>query len=202
MKIQNTIHISLLEQYEDNKPPSQRQEPPPPIIIKGEPEYELEEILDSGIHHRRLQYRAKWTCYSPEHHKAWYPASNFENEVKAKHRFHERYPEKPSPDRHYEGRQRIDLSMSITTNISSRNPTHLSTHKPGLLSYEKPHTIQVPRCGNELDGMHRRCIPNRPNRQGKHLLSSTLRTKQVASWSLRMGTNMQDITTGDWTLGV
>jgi len=38
MKIHNTIHISLLEPYENDKLLSQRQEPPPPIIIEGEPE--------------------------------------------------------------------------------------------------------------------------------------------------------------------
>jgi len=202
MKIHNTIHISLLEPYENNKLPSQRQEPPPPIIIEGEPEYKLEEIVDASLYYRKLQYRAKWTGYSPEHDKVLYPASNFENAVNAKQRFHERYPEKPSQDRHHEGRQRMDLNTSIMTNISSRNTTHLSTNKPRLLSYEKPHTIQVSRCGNELDSVHRRCMPNTQNRQGKHLLSTTPTTKQVACWALRMGTNMRNTTANDGTLGV
>jgi len=96
----------------------------------------------------------------------------------------------------------MDLSTSITTNIGSRNTTQLSANKPGLLSYEKPYTIQVSRCGNELDGMHRRCMPNTPNRQGKHLLSITPTTTQVACWSLRMGTSMRNTTTKDGTLRV
>ena len=79
MTIHNTFHISLLEPYEDNKFPSQIQIPPPPIEIDGEPEYELEEIIDSRLHRDKLQYRAKWTGYSPEHDKTWYPAENFEN---------------------------------------------------------------------------------------------------------------------------
>jgi len=49
MKIHNTIHISLLEPYENNKLLSQRQEPPPPIISKDEPQYELEEIVDARL---------------------------------------------------------------------------------------------------------------------------------------------------------
>jgi len=202
MKIHNTIHISLLEPYENNKLPSQRQEPPPPIIIEGEPEYELEEIVDARLYYGKLQYRAKWTGYSPEHDKVWYPAANFENAVNAKRRFHERYPEKPSQDRHHEGRQRVDLSTSVTTNIGSRNTTHLSANKLGLLSYEKPHTIQVSRCGDELDGMHRRRMPDTQDRQGKYLLSTTPTTQQVACWSLRMGTNLRNTTTDDRTLGV
>jgi len=202
MKIHNTIHISLLEPYNDNKLPSLRQEPPPPIIIEGEPEYELEEIVDARLYHGKLQYRAKWTRYSPEHDRVWYPASNFENTVHAKQRFHERYPEKPSQDRYHEGRQRMDLSTSVTTNISSRDTTHLPTNKPGLLPYEMPHTIQVPWSGNELDGVHRRCMPNTQDGQGMHLLSTTSTTKQVACWSLRIGTDMRNTTTDNGNLRV
>ena len=73
MRIQNTFRISLLELYHDNKFSSQRTEPPPPIIIEGEPEYELEQIIDSRLHYRKLRYRAKWTGYPPEHDKVWYP---------------------------------------------------------------------------------------------------------------------------------
>ena len=95
MRIHNTFHISLLEPYEDNKFPSQVQAPPPPILIEGEDEYELDEIIDSRLHYNKLQYRAKWTGYPPEHDKVWYPASNFEHAIDAIKRFHHRYPQKP-----------------------------------------------------------------------------------------------------------
>ena len=55
MKIHNTFHLSLLEPYEDNKFPSQIQTPPPPIEIDGEPEYELEEIIDFRLYSNKLQ---------------------------------------------------------------------------------------------------------------------------------------------------
>jgi len=96
----------------------------------------------------------------------------------------------------------MDLNTSITTDIRPRNTTHLPANKPGLLSHEKPHTIQVSRCGNELNGMYRRYMPNTQNRQGEHLLSSTPKTKQITCWSLRMGTNTRNTTTKDGTLGV
>ena len=98
MKIHNTFHISLLEPYNDNKFSSQRKQPPPPIIIEGEPEYELEEIIDSRLYYGKLQYRAKWTGYSPEHDKTWYPYENFENADLARKQFHQRYPNKPHPN--------------------------------------------------------------------------------------------------------
>ena len=95
MTIHNTFHISLLEPYKDNKFPSQIQTPLPPIEIDGEPEYKLEEILDSRLHRNKLQYRATWTGYSPEHDITWYPAENFENASIAIEQFHSWYPRNP-----------------------------------------------------------------------------------------------------------
>jgi len=66
--------------------------------ISGVPEYELAEIVDSRLHYNKLEYRAKWTGYSPEHDKTWYPADNFENAHLAKRNFHSRYPNKPHLD--------------------------------------------------------------------------------------------------------
>jgi len=73
MAIYNTFHVSLLEPFQANRFPSQIKEPPPPIQIEGGDEYELDEIIDSRLHYNKLQYRAKWKGYSPEHDKVWYP---------------------------------------------------------------------------------------------------------------------------------
>jgi len=56
MRIHNIFHISLLELYHNNMLPSQRTQPPAPILIAGEPEYELELIIDSRLHYGKLQY--------------------------------------------------------------------------------------------------------------------------------------------------
>ena len=94
MTMHNTFLIALLEHYEDNKFPSQIQTSPLPIQIEGEAEYELKEIIDSRLHRDKLRYHAKWTRYSPEHHKTLYPAENFENANIAIAHFHSRYPRK------------------------------------------------------------------------------------------------------------
>jgi len=96
MRIHNTFHISLLELYQDDKFSSQRAQPPAPIIMEGDPEYELEQIIDSRLHYGKLQYRAKWTGYPAEQYRVWYPYENFENADIAKQRFHQEYPGKPS----------------------------------------------------------------------------------------------------------
>ena len=59
MTIHHTFHLPLLAPYEDNQFPSQIQTPPPPIKIEREPEFELEDIIDSRLHRNKLQYRIK-----------------------------------------------------------------------------------------------------------------------------------------------
>jgi hypothetical protein len=41
---------------------------PHPEIVDGEPEYELEAVLDSQIHQRKLQYLVAWKGYGYEEH--------------------------------------------------------------------------------------------------------------------------------------
>ena len=43
------------------------QAPPPSIIIDGEEEWEVEEILNSRWHRRRFQFLVKWKGFSREH---------------------------------------------------------------------------------------------------------------------------------------
>jgi len=77
------------------------------------------------------------------------------------------------------------------------------TNKPTILSTRQPTTTcQGLKTRNELDGLHRRCMPNTLEGQGRCLLSATLTTKQVTCGSLRMGTNLRNTTTNDRTLRV
>jgi len=169
MRIHNTFHISLLELYNDNKLPSQRSEPPPPIILEGEPEYELEEIIDSRLHYNKLKYRAKWTGYLPEHDKTWYPADNFENASLAKRNFHSCYPSKPHLDQTRGTRERrharlriADTGRSPSTPTEDTNPSgELGNHdrltgddadKPAI-----PLTNGLGRSGTNAKGT--RCTP-------------------------------------------
>jgi len=135
MRIHNTFHISLLELYNDNKFPSPRSEPPPPIIIEGELEYELEEIIDSRLHYNKLQYRAKWTGYSPEHDKTWYPADNFKNADLTKRNFHSHYPNKPHLDQTRGTGERRHARLRIADTEPGRSPSAPTkdTNPPGEL---------------------------------------------------------------------
>lgn len=52
MKIHPVFHVVLLEPYKQSDIPGRTRPPPPPIKIKGEIEYEVEEILNSKIDKR------------------------------------------------------------------------------------------------------------------------------------------------------
>ena len=67
--------------------------------MEEEDKYELDQIIDSQLVYNKLQYRAKWKVYLPEHDKGWYPAENFNNAPLSVRKFHQRYPDKPGLDR-------------------------------------------------------------------------------------------------------
>jgi len=66
-----------------------------PIVVDGEEEWEVEEILDSHWHWRRFQFQVKWKSFSREHN-SWEAASN----VKAPDLVAEYYWKHPAAPRH------------------------------------------------------------------------------------------------------
>jgi len=136
MAIHNTFHISRLEAYQDNRIPSQIKDPPPPIQIEGEDEYELDEIIDSRLHYNKLQYRAKWKGYSPEHDKVWYPAEKLNNAEHTVQRFHRRYPRKPGVDTRHDQQIVLRTSPRRQTRTTLK---HARKRRPADRSQGYPH---------------------------------------------------------------
>jgi transposase InsO family protein len=79
---------------EDDPFPGRHQDPPPdPILVDGEEQYEVEQILDSRIRYRRLEYLVKWKGYD-DGHNSWEPHYNVHApDVVAD--FHHRHPGAP-----------------------------------------------------------------------------------------------------------
>ncbi len=61
--------------------------------VDNEMEYEVEEILDSHIKNRRLEYLIHWQGYSIDE-RTWELSSNVTNALKKVKEFHQRYPMK------------------------------------------------------------------------------------------------------------
>ena len=75
------------------EPPEGRKEKrPPPVIVSGEKEYEVEEILNHRKRGKGYQYRIKWKDY-PLNERTWEPARNLTNakrlldQYRAEHNF-------------------------------------------------------------------------------------------------------------------
>jgi len=66
---------------------------PLPIVIDGEPEWEIEEILNSRWHQRRFQYLIKWKGYGREHN-SWESASEV-SALELTAEFHCKHPGAP-----------------------------------------------------------------------------------------------------------
>ncbi len=71
--IHPVFHVSLLEPYV--RRPGEEHPEPPLLVVKGEPEYEVEEILDSKWRGRRLVYKVRWKEYSDVYDE-WVPVDN------------------------------------------------------------------------------------------------------------------------------
>jgi hypothetical protein len=59
MDIHPVFHVSLLDPVHQDPLPGQVIPAPEPVIVEGEPEYEVEEVLDSRIFRHQLQYLIK-----------------------------------------------------------------------------------------------------------------------------------------------
>lgn len=74
--------------------PGQIPDAPLPTEILGELEEDVDEILDSRIYYRKLQYKARWTGAVDND---WYAATLFKQAPLKLMDYHARYPDEPGP---------------------------------------------------------------------------------------------------------
>jgi hypothetical protein len=67
--------------------------PPPPVLVEGEQEWEVEEVMDSRLFRGKLQYLVRWKGYGIEE-ASWEPRTNVHApQLTAK--FHKEHPGAP-----------------------------------------------------------------------------------------------------------
>ena len=96
------FHVSMLEPSVPNTISNCSEPPPAPVVIDGEPEYEVTEILDSKIDRRwrpcNLLYLVRWSGYEgTDKETSWLLATELGNASEIVAEFHTRYPSKPGP---------------------------------------------------------------------------------------------------------
>ncbi|MBW0474843.1 hypothetical protein O181_014558 [Austropuccinia psidii MF-1] len=96
--IHAVFHISPLEPVKTATIANRHKEPPPPIIIEGEEEWEISQILDSKLKRGKLSYLVEWRGFSqhPEG-SIWEPAESRKHFPELVKKFYSLHPDKPGP---------------------------------------------------------------------------------------------------------
>ena len=97
MHIHPVFHGWLLRKDEQDPLDGQQNDPPGPIVLGEEPEWEVDDILQSRYHYHRLQYRVNWSGWP--HDRTWYYAdgNEFENAQGVVDAYHEAQPNAAGP---------------------------------------------------------------------------------------------------------
>lgn len=95
IKRHSVVHVSEIEPALDDPLLGQKRPPPPPMVmVDGEEEWEVEEVLDSPKRYGSLQYKVKWLG---DEETTWQPGEDLENAQDLVNLFHQCYPRKPRP---------------------------------------------------------------------------------------------------------
>ena len=96
--IHPVFHVSLLEPAPTDDVPGRRQPPPEPVILQGEEEWDVRQILDSKFERGKLQYLVEWEGFDDDEHerRTWQPAENLDGAQELVTSFHASHPNKPS----------------------------------------------------------------------------------------------------------
>ena len=95
-RLHPVFHVDKLYPWRGNHINREIPVPPQPIYLEeeDEAEYEVEEVLDSRIRWKRMEYLVKWKGYDASHN-SWEPAPNLEHAPKAVQHFHKKHPRAP-----------------------------------------------------------------------------------------------------------
>ena len=89
-KIHNVFHTTLLTPYKETTLNGNQNQEPTPELVDGQPEWEVEQILQVRQHRCQVQYLIRWKGFS-EAHDSWKLATNIHTEELIQE-FYKRHP--------------------------------------------------------------------------------------------------------------
>lgn len=97
-RLHPVFHVDKLYPWKGNSINGEIPTPPEPVYLEDEdePEYEVEEILDSRVRWKKLEYLVKWKGYNAGHN-SWEPAANLSRAPKIVRAFHKKHPTAAKP---------------------------------------------------------------------------------------------------------
>ena len=117
------FHVSKLEPYRED-PDNPNFPSPPPDVVEGEPEWEVEKVLDAKFAYNRLLFLVKWKGW-PESENSWEPEKHLENAQDVVQQFYRDHPGAP---------QR--LPSGKTTGSSLTKKTRRKRKRIGLMEFQ------------------------------------------------------------------
>ena len=74
IRIHPVFHVDLLTRYRETDEHSLNYKKPSPEIVEGEPEWEVEKIINSRLHecYKKLQFLVRWKGFPPSE-DSWVP---------------------------------------------------------------------------------------------------------------------------------
>lgn len=91
LKIHDVFHVDRLAPWGESKVNGELPLPSAPIKIDREEEFEVEDIVNSRLFHRQLQYLVRWKGYSAGDN-SWEPVANLTNAKATITKFHCKFP--------------------------------------------------------------------------------------------------------------
>lgn len=129
IKVHPIFSPDKLRRAHDDLLPGQTQDAPEELTVYGQSEYEVEEVLASRTHYRKLQYRVKWV--GQDHDPTWYFADGFANAPVKLRDFHRQYPDKAGPPKRLDHwLDCYEKEISITPHEDDNVPEHDDLTKP------------------------------------------------------------------------
>lgn len=124
-RLHPVFNITLLRRFNPDTVAERPQpdHPEPELDEKGEETYEVEAILDSRLHYRKLQYLVSWKGYGPEYN-TWEPYNNMEKSKELVDKFHQESPSAPRR-----------ISATAWRSLPFRPYKNVTHSKPSLFSW-------------------------------------------------------------------